>query len=560
MNSRSQKQKIRRVLHIAREFGPIAGAGGIKDVTWGLSRASAEKGIAVAMVLPHYRKVDAYLARHQLNARRYCTFLVPMNYGSYAHPETVVVSSCKISPKLTLYLIKADPFQYLAEMPEQKIPRQGIYQYTKDEAAALGRPLLEGQGYSDAFAQNVLLVKSALMLLAQVSWRPDIVHCHDGHAALFPLIAQCSEEGYAPSLAHIPTLLTLHNAGSGYHQETQSLDYAQAICGLSSEKGKTLIPRCTLNEAFDPLLAGAVFGTAVNTVSENYARELRETGLDAKTGWLGHAYTGLGIELLGITNGIDVASHHPGSPLLEGLPVPFFPEKKDWEGKAQCKQQSIEAINRFKTTNEAQKYGTIRNDPEAVLFTFVGRLTLQKGFGDLYEALSLLLKEERAVSLLGLGNGSPEIVKQFIALTQQFKGRVCFIDGYSEENAHRIFAAGDFFLIPSQYEPCGLTDFIAQLNGNIPIVHQVGGLVKTVDAQTGFSYLGGKEELLLAMKRAIKVYRTPGKKQLRSIQLKAIQNIYSHFTWEKVLEEQYLPLYHQVINKTKPTLPGAIQG
>ncbi|MFQ5587401.1 MAG: glycogen synthase, partial [Nitrospiria bacterium] len=140
-------------------------------------------------------------------------------------------------------------------------------------------------------------------------------------------------------------------------------------------------------------------------------------------------------------------------------------------------------------------------------------------------------------------------------LTKKFKNRVCFIEGFSEKNARRVFASGDFFLIPSRYEPCGLTDFIAQLNGNIPIVHRVGGLVKTVDGKTGFSYLGGADELLQVMKRALKVYRSPEKKQLRTIQRGALKNIHTHFTWDKVLARSYLPLYERVIKKAAPTSP-----
>lgn len=546
---------IQRVLHIAREFGPIAGAGGIKDVTWGLCKASAKAGIATEMFLPHYRKVDAYLLRHKMRLQPLCTFVVRMDYGHYVRAEKVTVATCEIVPKLKLYLVKADPFRYLAEQPEKKIPRYGIYQYTKDEALALAQPDFEGQGYADAFAQNVLLVKATLLTLAHLAWRPDVVHCHDGHTALFPFIAQTSSEGYAPDLAHLPTLLTIHNAGKGYHQETSSLDYVQKICGLDPFIAKNSVMGCILDGAFDPLLAGGIYGTAVNTVSENYARELRETGLDVQTGWLGHRYAALGIALSGITNGIDMDSHHPGHTGHLALPVPFSPEAADWKGKESCKKKSIAELRHFKNSAVAKKYGRLTQQAGRPLFSFVGRLTAQKGFDELHTAMTRLLDEDEKVGLWGLGNGDPRIVKKFQALADTYKGRVCFIEGYSEADAKKIFASGDFFLIPSRFEPCGLTDFIAQLNGNIPIVHHVGGLVKTIDLRYGFSYLGGAEELYLAMKRAIVVYRSAGKKRLRAIQQDAVENIKTHFTWDKVLQQKYLPLYEDIVEKAKPVLP-----
>ncbi|NOY83462.1 MAG: hypothetical protein GXO96_01325, partial [Nitrospirae bacterium] len=147
------------------------------------------------------------------------------------------------------------------------------------------------------------------------------------------------------------------------------------------------------------------------------------------------------------------------------------------------------------------------------------------------------------------------IVEKFKTLANEYKGRVCFIEGYSEADAKKIYASGDFFLIPSRFEPCGLTDFIAQLNGNIPIVHRVGGLVKTIDNQYGFSYLGGADELYLCLKRAIVVYRSTGKKRLRTIQRDAFENIKTRFTWDKVLQEKYLPLYEGIVKKAKPVLP-----
>ena len=109
--------------------------------------------------------------------------------------------------------------------------------------------------------------------------------------------------------------------------------------------------------------------------------------------------------------------------------------------------------------------------------------------------------------------------------------------------ANRIYGAGDFFIVPSRYEPCGLTDFIAQLFGNIPVVHHVGGLVKVKDGVTGIAYQGDSpDDLLDALLRALAVYVDPILR--RKIQLQAVEEIARKYTWTKVMKK-YLELYRQ---------------
>jgi starch synthase len=107
--------------------------------------------------------------------------------------------------------------------------------------------------------------------------------------------------------------------------------------------------------------------------------------------------------------------------------------------------------------------------------------------------------------------------------------------------ANQVYAAGDFFLIPSRYEPCGLTDYIAQLFGNLPIVHYVGGLVKVLEGKTGFTYKEDtRDDLVEAIHRAIECYRSPG--CVRGMQKDAVKQIQENHTWDKVMK-RYLQLY-----------------
>jgi len=190
-----------------------------------------------------------------------------------------------------------------------------------------------------------------------------------------------------------------------------------------------------------------------------------------------------------------------------------------------------------------QSFGRVDKNVHYPLFTFVGRLSEQKGIDILMLVLPELLQRHAEVQVLIFGTGASEITSSLISLTErtEFLGRVCFLQGFSPEMANRVYAAGDFFVMPSRYEPCGLTDFIAQLFGNIPIVHHVGGLVKVVDGITGIAYSGDSpHDLLQAMERALVLYRNEILK--RKMQLQAVKAIEHNYTWTKVMRK-YLELY-----------------
>lgn len=128
-----------------------------------------------------------------------------------------------------------------------------------------------------------------------------------------------------------------------------------------------------------------------------------------------------------------------------------------------------------------------------------------------------------------------------LAAKKSMHGRICFLRGFSSELANLIYAAGDFFVIPSRYEPCGLTDYIAQLFGTVPVVHHVGGLVKVLDGQTGIAYAEGTAEALHgALVRALNVFED--KTAMREMQRMAVEVIQEKYTWSVVMK-QYMELY-----------------
>ncbi|HLA38790.1 MAG TPA: glycosyltransferase, partial [Candidatus Glassbacteria bacterium] len=329
-------------------------------------------------------------------------------------------------------------------------------------------------------------------------------------------------------------------------QEVGDLPFAEAITSLP----EALITNNLLDEKFDPFLAASPYA-AMNTVSENYARELRETDDDALTGFLGHRLLARGVVLKGVTNGINPADFDPTRPKPLGLAAAFNPATGDLAGKAKCRQSLIKdlAQHRLKTVRQT---GTLENRPDNPLFTFVGRLSSQKGVDKLLGALETLLPQDQNFQILIQGSGSKEIEAALAGLAAKPKnrGRICLLRGYDQQLANRIYAAGDFFLIPSRYEPCGLTDYIAQLFGNLPIVHGIGGLVKVRNGETGFAYAEHKSAALMgAMQTALQTFRANPKK-IQAMQRAAVKTIHDTYTWDKVLTH-YLSLYREALSQVQ---------
>jgi starch synthase len=537
-----QPAAIDSVWIVTREYEGLAGAGGVKDFSRQLAGALARTGRRVSVVLPLYGFIQPEklgFAPHEI------AFDVDMPYVGVERREHVKIWRRQERPAdgaergrgtLTLYLLDAQRFR----------EKGSVYTYTAAEEAA--NPLLskQGSGHFDYFAMNVLQQKAALGLMIRLGERPEIIHCQDGHTALLPALMR-EIEGYRHYFAASGTVVTIHNAGRGYHQEVDDLPFAQVITGLP----RRLVAANLLNGGFDPFLAASPYAL-LNTVSENYARELQKTSDDQLTGWLGHHLAVRGVKLAGITNGIEPDAYDPRRPELLGLAAAFDPGAGDLAGKAACRQALLREIAGG-TIAGVEQDGTLDPRVEVPLFTFIGRFTEQKGVDKLVDALATLLPLDPDFQVLIQGTGSREHEEALarLATAKPYRGRVCILRGYEPVLANRVFAAGDFFLIPSRYEPCGLTDFIAQLFGNLPIVHRVGGLVKVIDRKTGFAYKEHSSAALMgAMQSALRLFRKEPAK-IAAMQQEAVRVIRKQYTWETVVEH-YLALYREALAFTGP--------
>lgn len=530
-----QQPAIQEIWMVSREYGDLAGVGGVKDVVSQLSVTLARwTGRSLHVVLPCYgfmnpEDLGFTLLDDPLSPGKELAFAVDLNYPGEERREEMRVWTAKQN-RVNLYLLDAERFR----------EKKHVYTYTAEEEEHFSWQK-EGEGHIDYFAMNILLQKGAIDLMLLLNAHPDAIHCHDGHTAVLP--AMISEHsGLRHYFRSSGCVVTVHNAGLGYHQEVADLDFARATTGLAA----ALIRKFRLEDCFDPFLAGA-FYAKMNTVSENYARELRETIDDHLTGWLGHTLLENGVVLEGVTNGIDPESFSPADPAKMQLAAGFDPLQEGvLAGKEICRESLLQQLASGETIPGVKQSGVLDTHSGLPLVTFIGRLSAQKGVGVLTGAIKKLLadttKPDFQFLLLGSGSKSDELALTQLAEDKVNRGRICVLCGFDTVLANKVYAAGDFFVIPSQYEPCGLTDFMAQLFANLPIVHSVGGLVKVLDGQTGFSYTQQSVKILAAtIERALRLHKKEPQ-TIRRMQRQAVELIHERYTWATV-SKKYLALY-----------------
>lgn len=541
---------------VSREYDGLAGAGGVKDVCRQLAESLAGAGgCRVRVVLPRYGFMDAQALGfaplrlpgspcadiETLDAAD--TLSLDMNYPVENRRERITIWQ-SVKRGVNVYLVESERF---AE-------KLNVYTYTAEEERE--QPWQkQGTGHYDYFAMNILLQKAALALMMALNERPDVIHCQDGHTAVLPAMIR-EMEGYRQFFRLTGAVVTIHNAGIGYHQEVGDLPFALAITGLPEQ----VVNDALLGTDFDPFLAAAPYAV-LNTVSEQYARELQETAEDARTGWLGHQLRLRGVTLAGVINGINPEDFNASRGKAQlGLAASFDVARGRLAGKLACKESLLHALETGEIGGRVTQAGRLALHPGQPLLTFIGRLTAQKGVDILLASCEELLREDPEFQLLVLGGGDPQLEERLAAMAEgeEFNGRVCFLGGYDQELAMKIYAAGDFFLIPSLYEPCGLTDYIAQLLGNLPIVHHVGGLVKVLDGRTGFSYLEHTPEALTeCVRRALSLYRTDPA-GIMSMQQQAVRHIREQYSWDQV-KDRYLALYGQSVRMACSALVKEVQ-
>lgn len=560
------------VVHVARECAEIAAAGGVGDVVLQLALECVKQGLHSTIFLPHYgrysRERQRALAEH-ISARlpwehREIHYLdpvvcdIPMAYSHDPHrTEPAAIETIQFCGPVRLQVaqVVADRF----------VGKQRPYTYTASEVKAIletpqgdgmvcgaepppkAFPIEEGSGHFDYFAMNVLLQKAALAWIEKQR-RPVIVHCHDAHTAMLPMMAKLAEP---PSpCADSRFVVTAHNCGVSYRQRCADLRFVAAASGLPL----AAVSQCVIEGEFDPFAAAALYADHLTTVSDGYAWEvqgahLRTSGGDADLRGFSEFLARNSIPLEGIPNGVSAALKGPEA-IRKQVGMRLSDAGFGWKPafrKRFAKRVSRRNLDPTWGVHSANRHGSLRGLVDGgCLFTFVGRWTDQKGVDIAVRAAQEVLGTNAEAGLCVLGEGNqPFVFSGLLRLTEEFPGRVVVIQGFSDSLAARIYAAGDFLLVPSRYEPCGLIDMIAQLNGNLPIVNQVGGLSKVIDGVTGLGYFATTDRenlrgLASAMRRALALAAKPD--AVRLMQRAADREAREKYNWTATLN-RYARLY-----------------
>jgi starch synthase len=418
-----------KILMVCSEFAPLAKTGGLADAVTGLSGALSARGHDVRVLLPKY----AHLPPADVETRP-----AGKPGGKYRYLEIVPAAAAARTPAPAGRGAPATT----------KARRTGPRIYLVDLAELTPGPIYHGD-QRDA-GRFIRFADAAVELAAAVDWHPDVLHCHDWHAALVPLVQQARNPERA-----VPTMLTLHNIGyQGIFADdvltTYGLDEIRAVAAPDTLRGGTI----------NFLRAGLRSADVLTTVSPTYAGEIRTPAF------------GMGLEdvlndraddLIGILNGVDYDVWSPRSD-------PFIDTHYD--------STNVAAKYRIKGKLE-QRVGLLP-DQNAPLLGVVSRLATQKGIDLVAAVLPTLVAATRA-NFVFLGNGDATVAAELRALAAAHPRRISFTEAYDEQLAHQIFAGSDIALVPSRYEPCGLTQMYALRYGTIPVVRATGGLADTIE-------------------------------------------------------------------------------
>ena len=439
------------ILLASAECAPLSKTGGLADVVGTLPKALAEQGIDARVITPYHRVIKNKYAE-QVEHMFY--FYVQLGWRrEYVGIEKLVLDGTVI------YLV--DNEHYFGD---------NIY-----------------RGGEAELEQYAFFTRAVLDAIPNLDFAPEVIHCNDWHTAMIPMLARTQYPGGVQEKLRF--LLTIHNIA---FQGKCGFDQVRDLLGVEDRYYTSEFME--LYGCANFMKGGCVFSDRINTVSPSYAKEIMtpyySEGLDG-------ILNARSAQVSGIINGIDKVVFNPRTDAL--LPARY--DRGHRKGKAQCKAALQEQMG-------------LEVRPDVPLFAMVTRMTEQKGF-DLVTAIldDLMSHEDMQFMLLGTGE---ERFENFMRDAEgRYRGRLCSYIGYSEPLSHLVYAGSDFFLMPSRFEPCGLSQMIAMRYGSVPIVRETGGLKDTVRPYNQFTGEGDgftfanydAWELRDAVRKALNCYR-----------------------------------------------------
>ncbi len=420
----------KKVLFVGSECYPFVKTGGLGDVMYALPKALNKVGCDARVILPKYR-------------------CIPWEYQEkmeYIH---------------NFYMdLRRDGKNYYVGVFKYEMDGVTYYFIDNEELFSEGNPYTS---IPNDVVKFTYFCKAALAVLPIVDFIPDIIHCHDWQASLVPIYLRTLFSN-TETCRRAQTIMTIHNLK---FQGVCNLDTLRFWSGLPDD----VFTDGVLKDGIDAnmLKGGLTYANKISTVSNTYAGEIKTATygehLDQHIGY--HH-----MKLCGIVNGIDYDMYNPktDSYIYENYSIKDVIEKKKKNKRALQEELGLE------------------QDTGKFVVGIISRLTDQKGLDLINFIMNALVDPYTQVAVLGTGD--PRYEESFRYYENHFKGRVCSNIMYSEERAHKIYAGADALLVPSQFEPCGLTQLIAMHYGTVPIVRETGGLKDTVQAYNEYEETG----------------------------------------------------------------------
>ncbi len=474
-----------KILFAASEANPFIKTGGLGDVMGALPVSLKELGADVRVIIPKYRDINEEI---KSKLKYIKNFTVKVGWrNQYCGVFEYDYEGVKF------YLIDNEYY----------FKRGGLY------------------GYYDDGEKFAFFSRAVLEFLKHTDWTPDIVHCNDWQTAMVPVLHKleyiCDEK-----FKNMKTILSIHNL---FFKGMYSPEVLPELFGYDYEP--YFNGSLEHNGAVSFLKGGINYADRVTTVSKSYAEEI-------KTPEYGEQLDGLlryrGDFLEGIVNGIDYKEYDPENDKY----IKYNYNLKSISKKARNKE-------------ELQKELNLPVNKKVPMIGMVSRLTHQKGCDLITRMLDELLKDDVQVVILGTGDYMYE--ESFKSFASRYPDKFSANIKFSNELAHKIYAASDMFLMPSLFEPCGLGQLIALRYGTVPIVRETGGLKDTVtpynefdETGNGFGFMNySSEELLNITRYALSIFKD--KSKWKNIVKHAIE---SDNSWEKSAKE-YIRLYDELI-------------
>lgn len=485
---------MKKILYVASECVPFVKTGGLADVVGSLPKSFDKKEYDVRVMIPNYRCIDA---KYREKAK--CLYYFQMDNRVYVGVHQLELDG------IIYYFI--DNEQYFGG----NVPYYDLFQD------------LERFAYFS---------KACLSALPLIGFRPEIIHCHDWQSALVPVYLNTVFQG-DPFFRGIRTIMTIHNLR---FQGTWNVGHIKWVSKLPDEcfvPGRLVNPfqntNIPQNDWNCSMMRGAlVYSDYITTVSNTYADEIQTSefgdGLDDILSWRKE-------RLWGIINGIDYEIWNPQT-----------------DSKL-ASNYNTKTLKKARAENKIALQKELGLEENADTFTLglVSRLTDQKGLDLIDQIMDRLCNMNLNLVVLGTGASNYENMFRYYEskYPNKVKAKIC----YSDALAHKIYAGCDALLVPSAFEPCGLTQLISLRYGTIPIVHEVGGLKDTVKPYnqydktgTGFTfrnYLSG--ELLDRITAAYQLY-TDDRKEWENMQKRGMKEDWSWTNSSKI----YMDLYSRM--------------